>query len=708
MSKSQSDRKQLLIALSLALGVAGGVQAQQSVIETVQVTGTSINPGIEGEAREIATIPGGVTLIDGAEMRERNISTLVEMLRFVPGVWASTGVCADCSFFSSRGSNLDSVDYDGNGVKLLQDGLPVTTADGNNHNRAIDPLSAQYATFARGANAMSYGASTLGGAINFVSPTAHDLSPVELFVNGGSHGLATGRATVSKVFNEKFDALFTLDGKTWDGFREHNDVSRIGVYTNAGWNLSNDLTTRFYGTYLNNDQELTGQLSRAQIAADRDQANPSATEDRGNFQLNVETWRAANRTSWQIDETRRLDLGVSFEEQHLYHPIVDQIMVDFDGPGPLTPVEVFSLLLDTDHKMYGSMLRYNQISGAHDILLGINLAYKTENGGQHRNLHGEENGVHTLIDSDATGLEAYLLDRWTLDDNWMLTYGAQVTSADRDVKNITVANGSVRNPTADYSSLNPRLGAIYALDEHSNIYASISRTYEAPTNFQLEDNVAGGNAVLDPMKGTVLEIGTRGMRETGSNSGWNWDLALYYGWLRDEILSVDDPLAPGTSLATNIDKTVHAGVEAVFGYTLALDSAATNTINPRVSFTLNEFRFDNDATYADNRLPVAPEYVINGEVLYRNVNGFFAGPTFDFVGDRFADFTNTYEVNGYALLGLRTGIRSEKWKVFAEVKNLLDDDYIAATSARNVAFARDEILSPGEPLSVYAGMQVSF
>ena len=49
-------------------------------------------------------------------------------------------------FFSSRGSNLDATDYDMNGIKLLQDGLPITTADGNNHNRVIDPLSARYAT----------------------------------------------------------------------------------------------------------------------------------------------------------------------------------------------------------------------------------------------------------------------------------------------------------------------------------------------------------------------------------------------------------------------------------------------------------------------------------------------------------------------------------------------------------------------------------
>lgn len=47
----------------------------------------------------------------------------------------------------------------------------MTTADGNNHNRVVDPLTARYISVARGANALTCGASTLGGAIDFTSPS---------------------------------------------------------------------------------------------------------------------------------------------------------------------------------------------------------------------------------------------------------------------------------------------------------------------------------------------------------------------------------------------------------------------------------------------------------------------------------------------------------------------------------------------------------
>ena len=102
------------------------------------------------------------------------MTQLSEMLRYVPGVYSESYNGNDDVFYSSRGSNLDATDYDKNGVKFLQDGLPVSAADGNNHNRALDPLGARYATFAHGANALAYGASTLGGAMDFVTHTARN------------------------------------------------------------------------------------------------------------------------------------------------------------------------------------------------------------------------------------------------------------------------------------------------------------------------------------------------------------------------------------------------------------------------------------------------------------------------------------------------------------------------------------------------------
>ena len=675
--------------------------AARQPLETVTVE--AAYPGIAGARAEAARTPGAVTVVGADDLARVSVTSVADLLRYVPGVWADSDAGNDSVFFSSRGSNLDATDYDQNGVKLLQDGLPVSAADGSNHNRIIDPLAAQHATVARGANALAYGASTLGGAIDFVSPTARDRAGLEARLEGGSHGLGSARLTAGRVFAGGADALVTVEAKTWKGFRHHNRQDRSGLYGNAGVRLGDDVVTRFYATWLDNDQELPGALTREQIDADPDAASAGAVG--GHYQLDVKTWRIANRTTWRIDSRRRLEFGVSLEEQSLFHPVVDKVLVDFDGAGPALPVEVFSLLIDTDQRDLGAMARYHHEAGAHRLTVGMNYGRNAVDGSHFRNDGGRRNGRTTGIDNRAESWELFALERWQLSPRWMLELAAQAVFAQRRARSVSVASGAVTAPSGDYSAFNPRIGLIHELAPGVSAYANVSRLYEAPTNFELEDDVRGGNQALDAMHGMVMELGLRGSREMGTGGRWFWDVAGYHAAIRNEILSMEDPAAPGTSLAGNVDDTIHSGIEALVGAVLAFGSA--HTLEPRLSAALNRFRFDGDPLYGNNHLPAAPDFALRGEVLYRHAAGFYLGPTFDLVGDRYADFANRYEVGDYGLLGLRGGWEGDGWRVFATVHNLLDEHYVSTHSVRNVAAADAAILHPGAPRTAYAGVSVA-
>ncbi len=242
-----------------ALDEADNARDVSSAIDTIVVTGTQSS--IESARIEAAVTPGGVEVVDLDAFRERNASNLASVLLYVPGVWSASPAGDDSVFISSRGSNLDAINYDMNGIKLMQDGLPVTTADGNNHNRIVDPLAARFAIVARGASAMSYGASTLGGAINFETVTAHDQPGTSLSLNGGSFGLAQLRLTSAAVAQKSFDGLVTAEVKNWTGYRDHNEQERIGLYANGGWQISSELALRGYVNWISNNQGLTPPLS---------------------------------------------------------------------------------------------------------------------------------------------------------------------------------------------------------------------------------------------------------------------------------------------------------------------------------------------------------------------------------------------------------------------------------------------------------------
>ncbi|SFK74643.1 TonB-dependent receptor family protein [Methylophaga sulfidovorans] len=693
--------KTLTSLLALAGLVPFSVHAEHGALqlENVKVTADAVAPGnigIETDKQEIRQTPGGVSIIDMDQLTEGQVDNLQDAFRFVPGVWAVSPTGSDSIFLSSRGSNLDATDYDTNGVKLLQDGLSVSGADGNNHNRFIDPLSAKYAVFARGANAMKYGASTLGGAVNFISQTAYDVSPLTLSFSGGSHGERLTRMTAAQVFNDTADALVTIENTESDGFRDHSRHTRTGLYANGGLRLSDDVSTRFYFTKLDSDEELAGGLTRAQVHEDRFQAGSSNRRDVGHFQLDVDTWRIANKTIWEIDNNRSLEFGVSYEEQELRHPIV------VFGPPSLGN----GLLINNRQRNLSTMMRYHHKVGNHDWLAGVNYGVTWVDGGNYNHLSGSKRDKWQTNDNDANTLELVLLDRWNFAQDWTLVAGAQTVRASREVRSTTLASSAVRQVEDDYHHINPRVGLIYQLNQEISLYTNLSSLYEPPTTYQLDDGTS--TDALKAMQGEVFEVGSRGHQPLTEKSEWGWDVSAYYAQLDNEILSVEDPSQPGQFFTSNADKTIHAGIEALLSADIALTDDRHHRLTPLVSMTWNHFRFDDDDALGDNTLPAAPKFAMHGEMLYRHKNGFYFGPTMDYVGERYADFANTYKIDSYTLFGLKSGWSNEKFKVFAEVRNLFERDYIASHSVRAVASESDAILNPGAPLSAYAGIEYRY
>ena len=128
----------LIAALStaLSLGISAHAWTQESGVETIVVTDRALQSEIDLTAGAVPTLHRRRRAASNAT---RRASPTCSATCPASGPKSSQG--SDAMSFSSRGSNLDATDYDSNGIEVVQDGLPVTTADGNNHNRVVDPLS---------------------------------------------------------------------------------------------------------------------------------------------------------------------------------------------------------------------------------------------------------------------------------------------------------------------------------------------------------------------------------------------------------------------------------------------------------------------------------------------------------------------------------------------------------------------------------------
>ena len=117
----------------------------------------------------LARVPGSVVVVpDTAYKYSTPAATLKDVLDYVPGVFIQPKWGED-SRLSIRGSGL-SRNFHLRSVQLYMDGIPINTADGYGDFQEIDPTAYRYVEVYKGANALRFGANSMGGAINFVSP----------------------------------------------------------------------------------------------------------------------------------------------------------------------------------------------------------------------------------------------------------------------------------------------------------------------------------------------------------------------------------------------------------------------------------------------------------------------------------------------------------------------------------------------------------
>src|SRR5262245_66001104 len=164
------------IAGAVALCAASTAQAQEKQLSTIVVTPDNTPdpsltlPNLFTARKRIATVPGGANVVDGDSYREGRVSTLNDALAYSPGVFAASRFGAEEARLSIRGSGLQRT-FHLRGIKLMQDGVPLNLADGSGDFQSLEPLHTRYIEVYRGANALQYGSSTLGGAINYASVT---------------------------------------------------------------------------------------------------------------------------------------------------------------------------------------------------------------------------------------------------------------------------------------------------------------------------------------------------------------------------------------------------------------------------------------------------------------------------------------------------------------------------------------------------------
>ncbi|MBI5130471.1 MAG: TonB-dependent receptor [Rhodopseudomonas palustris] len=634
---------------------------------------------------DIQQTPGGVALVPANAYRNSTVSnTIKDILDYVPGVFAQPK-WGDDTRLSIRGSGL-SRNFHLRGVQLYMDGIPVNTADGYGDFQEIDPTAYNYVAVYKGANALQFGANSLGGAINFVTKTGRDPFPNGVSVDAGAFGFRRLQANAGGV-NGPWDGYVTASTQAAEGFRNHSDGEAHRLSANIGYQITPDIETRFYLNANHVRQRIPGSVTKTSALTSPETA--AAGNIALDQQRNIDTVRLANKTTIRFDNTV-VDFGAFGVDRHLMHPIFQWLDYRYQDYGGFAKV--------TDDRFIGGY--------RNRLVAGVNVLNGRLDNKQYVNLAGQKGALASSSLDKSTNTTFYIEDSFYVLRNVALVAGTQFLHATRDRKDRFLSDGDGSGSTK-FDLWSPKAGLLWDIDPTWQAFGNISRSAEVPS-FGESSSGMGIPTIpftsIRPQRATTYEIGTRGRRPD-----LTWELTGYRAEIKDELLCLYS--AFGNCNVTNADRSVHQGIEAGLGVALFKNlferGPAPDRLWLNMAYTLNDFRFDNDAKFGNNLLPGAPRHYLRAELLYKNPNGFYVGPNVEWVPQAYyVDSANTLQTEPYALLGLKAGIdNGGPYSIYIEGRNLTNKAYIASASIIDKANANSPLFEPGTGRAVYAGFK---
>ena len=623
--------------------------------------------GADQAAATIARTPGGVDLVPASDFQNGHAVDLHDMLAFSPGVFAQPRWGEEVRL-SIRGSGIGR-SFHLRGVTLLQDNVPINTADGSGDFQEIDPLMLSHLEVYRGANALRFGASSLGGAINAVTPSARTLgTPFEASIEGGSFGTWRGHAAGGYA-GDRADLLIAVTGSGADGYRQQSEQFKVRLNANYGYKLSDSAETRFYITLNHLDQQVPGTLTLADV-----QNNPRsapAVNRLNDYQRNIRSLRAQNRTVVDLGGNTALEFGGFANVKSLLHPINQ--FIDFQSVD------------------WGGFARVTGESGPLAWTLGAQAQLGTVDARQYANIGGHRGALRAKANLSANTIAAYGEAQLKLAQGLTAIGGAQFTSGRRKADDLL---NPARSDARTYNEWSPKLGLLYEPSDVLQFYANVSRAAEVPTFSELVQSTSQQFVPLDVQRSWTAEIGTR-----GRSGPVSWDISLYRAWVRGELLAFTvDPNIPASTF--NAGRTLHQGVEA------ALDIRLREGLTFRQVYNFSDFHFRDDPQNGKNRLPVVPKHQYRAELQWQ-VDRFSLTPSVEWIPQgAWADYRNTIRVPAYAVASLgATAKVDERVTLFIDARNLFDKRGVADISAPVAATGASAIYYPLDGRAVYGGLR---
>ncbi|MEZ9477852.1 TonB-dependent siderophore receptor [Vibrio splendidus] len=699
-------------ALAVALVITSGmVQANED--ETVVVIGqqledSSIGPDFSyvGLSSRTATktdvaigeTPRAISIVTREQMDDRASISIADALQYTPSIQANYfGEDNKQDWFVIRGFEQANSGLYQDGTRLYSSGF---------YSWQIDPFGLERVEVLRGPGSALYGQTPPGGVINVVSKRPQfDGGSGQFAIEYGTDDRKQISLDVNSEVNDKMEfrlqALGRKNGSRVDGV----EAERIFIAPSLAYKFTDDTKITLLTSYQKDDSDpylqflpmegtLTsnpnGKISDSTAVGDTDWE----TFEREQLSVGYEFEHHFNERTYFMQNTRYSKMDINLRQMYTVGFQLDPTKTSIlrgatteEGTSDAfnvdnriihnfeTGIVEHTLLagidfqnIDIDSKDYPTDgVAYNLGSDPFVAVDG-NLLFNIFNpsyGGNVALVNPTNQQPYTESDRETTKtknnqLGLYLQNQMMIADKWAVQIGVRYDDSQNKTHNTTTG----AKTKVDNEEWTTNFGVAYLMDSGFTPYASYAQSF----NPIIEIDANGDPA--KPERGEQYEIGLK--YQPHSFEGY-FNIAAFE-------VSKENLKRIVSSQLTQIGEVRNRGIE--------LEAVANVTdeftLIGNVSFIDSEITEDVNSSHVGNTPSQIADQLASAWANYRFLSGPFDGLTVGagarYVGDSYADNTETNKVPSYTLFDATVSYRVEDYKFQIAAKNLADKEYVATCS----------------------------
>jgi len=668
-----------------------------------------LQPGLIAESVMIATshlatapeamerIPGSVGVIDAQALENSRAFSSTEVLRKVAGI----NVRDEEGFglrpnIGIRGLNPTRSTK----VLLLEDGIPLTYAPyGDNASYYHPPIDRfESVEVLKGSGQILYGPQTIGGVVNYITPTPPSKREGSIAITGGNRHYLNGHLSYGDTVGNT-GLLFGFTRKQGKGSRDNvrsglNDFNFKSVTT-----FSHRQAVTFKFNYYGEDSNVT----YSGLREDEFRLNPRQNPFRNDFFYGDRLGGSVTHTHVLYpDVALTTNVYGSYFRRHWWRQSSNSNERPNDASDPLCGGMGN---LNTTCGNQGRLRRYifagleprllvtKQIFGRRNELdMGFRAHFEDQ---ERRQKNGDRptsrDGV--VVENNERQNQAYsgFVQNRFFFGNLTITPGLRIEHVKYQRTN------RLLNVSGNTSLIQmvPGLGVSYTPNERLTMFAGVHRGFAPPRTEDVINNSTGGSIDLDSELSWNYEVGLR----ANPHSALRLEATFFRMDFENQIVPAS--LAGGVgSTFTNGGETLHQGFELSGGIDTAPILKRRYNVYLRAAYTFlpvadfKGIRFSSvpgfsTTSVTGNRLPYAPKQLLNASIGYSHSAGLDTFLEAVHVGAQFGEDLNrisslssngqTGLIPSYTIWNATANYHVEKLRttVFVTTKNLFDRLYIA-------------------------------